>query len=221
LTSKETAVSAAVSPWGASIWSSATLPWRLAEVGAAGALAGILMVLAWFGLRPDLGMAVQHASFWIKAIYPVCVAVCGLIGATALARGRTGGGAAVAAAAAPACAMLLAAAIQALAARRLGLLVQPWSEGATCLGDILVIAAPMLTLVLVGLRDVDLERPALTGLACGLFCGGIAGAVDILHCGRTTFAFVGPWFTLALLITGALGAGAVSLLARRRPLAPE
>jgi hypothetical protein len=74
----------------------------------------------------------------------------------------------------------------------------------------------MLALTGVGLREVDLERPALTGFACGLFCGGVAATVDGLHCWQGTYTFVGPWFTLAMLVSGGIGAGLVKLLAHRR-----
>ncbi|WP_395445644.1 NrsF family protein [Caulobacter sp. UC70_42] len=201
---------------GAPIWSAATLPWRLAEAAAAGALAGVLMILVWLDLRPDLPLAATQTFFWIKAVYPAAVALCALAAATLLARARRGGFRAMAGAGALACAMLIAAAVQASGADAEALTAPDWPSAAACLGDILVIAAPMLALVAAGLRDVDLERPAPTGFACGLFCGGVAATVDGLHCWQGTYTFVGLWFTLAMLLSGAVGAGAVKLLARRR-----
>ncbi len=218
MTIEETLAPASGAGMGAPIWSAATLPWRLAEVAAAGALAGVLMILAWLSLRPDLTFAVGHAFFWIKAAYPAVVALCGLTAATLMARGQTGGVTALALAGAVACAMLVAAGAQAGRMPAADLEALLWPNGAICLGNVLVIAAPMLALAVAGLRDVDLERPAPTGFACGLFCGGVAGVVDGLHCWQTTYAFVGPWFTLALLISGGVGAGAIKLLARRRRL---
>jgi hypothetical protein len=201
---------------GAPIWSAATLPWRLAEIAAAGALAGVLMILLWLTPRPDLPIAVTDSFFWIKAAYPAAVGACALAAATWLARGCRGGVAMLAVAGALACAMLLAAAIQASTLTPAAAAILLWPGGATCLGDILVIAAPMLVLTVAGLRDVDLPRPAPTGFACGLFSGGVAATVYGLHCWQGTYAFVGPWFTLAMLASGGLGAGAIKLLARRR-----
>lgn len=201
---------------GAPIWSAATLPWRLAEVAAAGALAGVLMILGWLDLRPDLAAAVAHPFFWIKAGYPAAVAVFALVAATWIARCRTTGVLALAGAAALAVAMLIASVVQASSMTAGALATLYWPNAAVCLGNILVIAAPILALTVAGLRDVDLEQPAITGFACGLFCGGVAAAVDGLHCWQETYAFVGPWFTLAMLLSGAVGAGAVKLLARRR-----
>ena len=201
---------------GAPIWAAETLPWRLAEVAGAGALTGVLMILAWLDLRPDLSVAVFQPFFWIKAAYPAAVAVLALVSATWIARCRTSGLLALAGAAALASAMLIAAAVQASAMAPGALKALYWPNAAICVGNVLVIAAPMLALAMAGLRDIDLEQPALTGFACGLFCGGVAATVDGLHCWQETYAFVGPWFTLAMLLSGAAGAGAVKLLARRR-----
>jgi len=112
--------------------------------------------------------------------------------------------------------MLIAAAAQASNMTSAGLAAVYGLSGAICLGDILVIAAPMLALAAAGLRHVDLERPAATGFACGLFCSGVAGTLDGLHCWQETYAFVGVWFTLAMLVSGGVGAVAITLLARRR-----
>jgi hypothetical protein len=201
---------------GAHIWSVATLPWRLVEIAAAGALAGVLIILLWLNPRPDLSEAAAQAFFWIKVAYPAVVAGCALAAATWLARGRPGAGMALAVAGAFASAMLIAGGIQAWSMSGTEFNTLMWPDGAVCLGNILVLAAPMLGLAIVGLRDVDLERPAPTGFACGLFCGGVAATVDGLHCWQETYTFVGPWFTLAMLLSGGIGAGAIELLARRR-----
>jgi hypothetical protein len=221
VTIDETLVPASGVGGGAPIWSAATLPWRLAEIAAAGALAGVLMILLWLDLRPDLPVAAAHAFFWIKAAYPAGVAGGALVAATWLARAKPGGVIALALAGAGACAMLIAAAVQASSMTPTALAALYWPNGALCLGDILVIAAPMLALAVAGLRRVDLERPAATGFACGLFCGGVAGTIDGLHCWEGSYAFVGVWFTLAMLVSGGLGAAAITLLARRRLVAAE
>jgi len=197
-------------------WSAATLPWRLVEIAAAGALAGVLMILLWLNLRPDLPVAAAQPFFWIKATFPAAIAGCALVTATWFARGRPGAGMALAVAGAFASAMLIAGGVQAWSMTSAAFNALMWPDGAICMGNNLVIAAPMLALTVIGLRDVDLERPAPTGFACGLFCGGVAATVDGLHCWQGTYTFVGPWFTLAMLASGGIGAGLVKLLARRR-----
>lgn len=197
-------------------WSAATLPWRLVEIAAAGALAGVLIILLWLNLRPDLPVAAAHPFFWIKASYPAAIAGCALVTATWFARGRPGAGMALAVAGAFASAMLIAGGVQAWSMSHADFNALMWPDGMICLGNNLVIAAPMLALTIIGLREVDLERPAPTGFACGLFCGGVAATIDGLHCWQGTYTFVGPWFTLAMLVSGGIGAGLVKLLAHRR-----
>lgn len=206
---------------GAPIWSSATLPWRLAEVAAAGALAGVLMIFGWLDLRADLPVAAAQSFFWIKAGYPLAVAGFALAAATRLARRKPGGGLALAAAGAVACAMLAAGGFEAASHPGAALAALIWTRGATCLANVLLIAAPMLALVAAGLRQVELDRPALTGAASGLFCGGVAAAVDGLHCTEGTYAFVGPWFALAMLLVAAIGAMSAAALSRGKLLAAE
>lgn len=201
---------------GAVGWSAANLPWRLVETAMAGALAGVLMILVWLELRPDLDLAASGVFFWIKGTYPLAIAACTLFAATKLAREQRGAAAALGVAAMLAGLMLAAAVVQIIGLPSEMALALLWPDGAICIGNILTIAAPMLVLIGVGLRAVELERPAATGFACGLFCGGVAGAVDGLHCWQETYAFVGPWFTLAMLACGAVGAGLMALLARWR-----
>lgn len=200
----------------AHIWSAAALPRRLVEVAAAGALAGVLMILGWLDLRPDLAVAAGHPFFWIKAAYPAAVSACALVAASWLAWGRAEWAKPLAIAATLTGAMLIAGGVHAGTLSGAQLATLYWPNSLVCMGNILVIAAPMLTLTVTGLRDVELERPALTGFACGLFCGGVAATVDGLHCWQDTFAFVGVWFALAMLASGAIGAGAIKLLAGRR-----
>lgn len=196
---------------GAVGWSAANLPWRLVETAMAGALAGVLMILVWLELRPDLGLAASGVFFWIKGTYPLAIAACALVAATKLAREQRGASLAFAVAAALAGLMLVAAVVQIIGLPREMALALLWPDGAICIGNVLTLAAPMLLLVAVGLRNIELERPAATGFACGLFCGGVAGGVDGLHCWQETYAFVGPWFTLAMLCSGAVGAGVLKI----------
>ncbi|NQE63892.1 DUF1109 domain-containing protein [Caulobacter sp. RHG1] len=195
-------------------WSAANLPWRLVETAMAGALAGVLIIFFWLELRPDLPLAASGAFFWIKGGYPLAIAACALVAATRLAREQRGADVALGAAAVLGGLMLVAAAVQIIDLPTEMVLALLWPDGAICVANVLTIAAPMLLLAAVGLRRVELDRPAATGFACGLFCGGVAGAVDGLHCWQETYAFVGPWFSLAMLACGAVGAGSLAMLAR-------
>jgi hypothetical protein len=75
-----------------------------------------------------------------------------------------------------------------------------------CARNILALALPGLAATLLVLRGMAPTRPTLTGFAAGAFAGGVAATVYGLHCGESTMVFVGIWYTLGVLGTGALGA---------------
>jgi hypothetical protein len=189
------------------------LPWRLTEVAAAGALAGVLMILAWLDLRPDLSVAAaSNRSSGSRPPIPPPSPVLrpghrhldrALADKRAASPGRRGR---------PGQRHADRRGVQASGMAPGALKALYWPNGdlhGQRPGHRRADAGPGAA----GLRDVDLERPALTGFACGLFCGGVAATVDGLHCWQETYAFVGPWFTLAMLVSGGIGAGVVKLLA--------
>lgn len=200
-------------------WSPATIPQRLIEVAVAGTLVAVLMNLVWLELRPDIARAPTHALFWMKALYTGGLALTALYATVILARpfgsvripGALGG--------ALVAAVLIAAVIQAaqMDTAPLARLFVP-SGIAVGLINIVSLAAPMLVLVTLGLRRIDLERPIAMGLAAGLFCGGVAATAYGLHCPHETYVFVGLWYTAGIALCGAIGAGA---LAMARGLAPS
>jgi len=206
---------------GARAWSPATVPARLAEIGVAGALVGVLMVLLWLHPRTDLAQAPAQLLFWLKAAYTGGLALAALGLSVALVRGVSqrpvwlaGAGLVLA--------MLVAAGVQAAGLEPAALvrLLGP-ADGAVCLGIVLVVAAPMLAFATLGLKGLDLERPVALGLAAGLFSGGVAASVYGLHCQHASYVFVGLWYTAAVGLCGAAGAGAMWLIARRGPLRPD
>ena len=85
---------------------------------------------------------------------------------------------------------------------------------------IALLAAPMLLAAGVGLRGVDLERPGLTGLFIGLFCGAVAASIYGLHCGHATFLYVALWYSLGIALCGVVGAAGMKLTRRRLQTEP-
>jgi hypothetical protein len=194
-------------------WSTATLRTRLLEVAVAGALAAVLMILVWLKLRPDLGAAAATPFFWLKGLYTAALAVVLLGGADALARPGGSPWPSLTTAGAVVAVMLIASSVEfpRLSAPLLAHVFEPRGLLA-CIGAIVGLAVPMLVIACVGLRRVDLERPGLMGLFVGLFCGAVSATVYGLHCQDSTFVFVGLWYTAAITVCGAIGAGALKLL---------
>jgi hypothetical protein len=207
---------------GNAAWTTTTAPVRLAEIGAAGALAAVLMVMLWLGLRPDLGSAPSQPFFWLKAVYTGVLALAGLHAARGLMLRHGTGAPALAIAGALVATMLIAASIQAdrIEPAFLARLFRPRGI-LDCVRSILGLAAPMLVFSALGLRGLDLERPAAVGLAAGLFCGGVAATILGLHCPHATFVFVGLWYTAAIGLCGLIGSAALVLARRHGRPHPE
>lgn len=203
---------------GTPIWSAENLPWRLAEVATAGALGGVLMILAWLGLRPDLAHALQTPIFWIKVAYAAALALGAGLTACRLARGRPRGLLPLMLAASVAGGFLTFGLFQALTMSPQALWRLYWPTALTCIVAILAIATPMLLFASYGLASVDPERPRLVGFAGGLACGAVADLVFGLHCPFTTFAFIAPWHTAGALACGVTGLLLVELFGRIRRL---
>lgn len=203
-------------PAAAPGWSTATLQTRLLELAAAGALAAVLMVLLWLQPRADFWVAISQPFFWLKGLYTVALAVMALGGATASVRRGASVRPPAAMLAAVVALMAVAAAFEApgLGPAMIAHVFDPGGAFA-CIAYVAILAAPMLLVAGIGLRGVELERPAVTGLFVGLFCGAVAASVYGLHCLDSTFAFVVLWYTAAVLVCGAMGAGGLKLIAGR------
>ena len=180
---------------------------RLVGVAGAGALAALVLVLAWLHTRADLAQAMTSRMFWMKASYTALLAIAGFWALERLARPDG----------APRRALTFGAAVLTLflvAGLTQGVLSEPDQRMAMLRGDswticarnILILALPGLAATLLVLRGMAPTRPTLTGFAAGAFAGGVAATVYGLHCGESTMVFVGVWYTLGVLGTGALGA---------------
>ena len=180
---------------------------RFVGVAAAGGLAALALVLMWLGTRDDLALAMTGRMFWMKATYTALLAVAGFWALERLARPDG----------VPRRALVFGAIVLALFVGMglgQGLMVghaqrmemMRGGSWTVCARNILMLALPGLAATLLVLRGMAPTRPALTGFAAGAFAGGVAATIYGLHCGESTMVFVGTWYTLGVLGTGALGA---------------
>ena len=180
---------------------------RFMGVAVAGALAALVLVLTWLHTRADLAEAMTGRMFWMKASYTALLAISGFWALERLARPDGAPRRALTFGAAVLTLFVVAGLTQAVLAepeqRMIMLRGHSWS---VCARNILMLALPGLAATLLVLRGMAPTRPALTGFAAGAFAGGVAATVYGLHCGESTMVFVGVWYTLGVLGTGALGA---------------
>ncbi len=184
----------------------ATAAGRLVRGLAPAVLVSLAALLAFWGLRADLGAALT-ATPLAKTLGPLglgAAAIALLLGLArpdGAVRGRTLLLAALGAG-------LLAAFLFALSRGGMPGLAQALSTPSlwTCLTSIPALAALPLAAALWALHAGAPLDPARAGAAAGLAAGGFAAAVYSLHCDQDTALFVLPAYGTAVLIVTAAGA---------------
>jgi hypothetical protein len=171
-------------------------------------LSTIIAIVAmnmWLGMRPDMNSAMATMNFWTKFTYTLSVALLGGVATLALARpeGRTRWPWYV-------------------ALGLLGLLVigafnqlfrsddmMPLIVGRSslqCVPRIVVLGLPVLLGALLALRRLAPRNPTLAGFAAGIMAGGAGAWVYSFACNETGMMFLALWYTLGIVIVGAIGA---------------
>jgi hypothetical protein len=174
------------------------------------AIAGLAIAIvgAWFVLHLMLGRPMGEtfgsAMFWVKGGYTLAFGLVGLAALPVLARpdGRVRW-------------PLLAAAALLLIALSLG--TMNWMRADWAMLDLMgntamvcpwlitLTGAPVLVVLLAGLRTMAPRSPAMAGFAAGLLAGGLGAAVYSFYCGETSMMFMAVWYSLGIFIAAALG----------------
>lgn len=187
---------------------SAAAPLRalIIATGMGAALSALLM-MAVFGPRPDMALAVNGLSFWAKLAFPLALALAGLLAADRLGRpGAPVGPWPLVGALAVAVMALLAAGelVTAPAAQVRTLLLGHTLDHCTAL--IVLFALPVLTGGILAMRRMAPTRLRLAGAAVGIMAGGTSAAVYAVACDETALPFVTLWYGAGIALTGLLGA---------------
>ena len=160
-----------------------------------------------YGLRPDLVQAMFWPMFWVKVLFPLCIAAAAFVTVQRLARPGVrmrhawwGG-------------VLPVLAVWGLAAfvwfsvpieERMPLLMgQSWRICALSIG---FMALPVFAATFVALRGLAPTRPALAGAAAGALAGGVGASVYALHCMELTAPFLAVWYVSGIAVPVLLGA---------------
>ncbi len=178
---------------------------RLAPAGAIGLAASTLLALGLFGSGPA-GMYDSPAP-WIKLAYAGSLALAAAWLTARLARPvarlriplR-----AVATVFATMCVVGLAALIAAEPGERTAaVLGETWSK---CPWNVLVVSLPALAAALWAVGGLAPTRPRMAGFAAGLFAGALGALGYALSCPEVSPTFVALWYSLGILLSGAVGA---------------
>jgi hypothetical protein len=175
---------------------------------AIGGVAAFALLVAFLGLRPDMGAAVMTVPFWMKFGFTGIIGALGVAAACQLARPgvslRPGLWITAAAAFAAITGMAIFEILAAAPADRMALWVG--SSWKSCPVWILVISAPVLLAVTLSMRKFAPTRPILTGAVLGMAAGGVGATIYGLYCQETSAAFLATWYVLGMAIVGAIGA---------------
>ncbi|NUU00729.1 DUF1109 domain-containing protein [Herbaspirillum robiniae] len=179
---------------------------RMAQALAGGAVVSLALLLATFGLRPDLTAMLSVPLFWIKLAFPTALAVGALLVLRRLLRPGLKVGANWNGIALPVAAIWIAGAlvfVAAPAADRLPLLMGlTWR---TCPFNIALLSLPLCASVTWAVRAMAPTRLRLTGAVAGLLAGAVATMVYCLHCPEMGVPFWGLWYFLGMLIPAMAG----------------
>ena len=182
------------------------VPMRIGLLALVGAVAALVILVPWLGIRPDLADAVAGPSYWMKTLYTLGVGVSGFALAERLSRpgakGRIGwvlAGFFALAIAAIAVSQLVSTPPEQLVAAFMG---SSWDK---CPWRILALSLPGLAVILWVMRGFAPTRPAVAGAAAGLLAGGIAATVYGLHCEEIAAPFVALWYSLGMILSASVG----------------
>ena len=172
----------------------------------------LAIVFFGYGLRRDLLAVMDLSMFWVKLLFPLCIAISACVIVQRLARP----GAKVRRAWWGLVAPLLVVSALAVVVwfntpaqdRLPSLLGQSWR---TCALSIGLVALPVLVAVLLALKSLAPTRPLLAGAAAGALAGGLGAAAYALYCVEMTAPFVAVWYGMGVLLPTLAGA----LLGRR------
>lgn len=171
------------------------------------AIGATLLMIAVFGIRPDLAVVARTALFWEKLAFPLCIAMGALIGATRLARptGRVAIGWPIMGA--PVVLVWIAGLVivgtVAPHDRLAVVLGQSWKS---CPFNIVLLSLPGFAAIFWAIKGLAPTRLGLTGAVAGLLASSIGTVAYCFHCPEMSPAFWSVWYVLGMALPAALGA---------------
>lgn len=172
-----------------------------------GAPVSLAIFFAGYGLRDDLRLVISSPMFWVKLLFPLCIAVSAFVAVLRLARPGVEVRRAWMGLVGPVFLVWTMAALTWFAMpieeRMPSLLGQSWR---TCALSIGLLALPVFVATLLALRDLAPTRQTLAGAAAGALAGGVGAAIYALHCVEFTAPFLAVWYVIGMLVPALAGA---------------
>lgn len=180
---------------------------RLAAGVAIGVVVAVVVLSLTLGFRPDIWLAMQGPTFWMKWGYSISLSAAAIFVVSRLARPDPGRLRSL---------WLLGVPVLVLAGIGIAELARtPRDEwlamwlGKTwmvCPWLVLALSGPIFVGLLWSFRKLAPTRLRAAGAAAGLSAGAFAATVYCLHCPEVSAIFVLTWYSLGMLLTAAVGA---------------
>jgi len=165
------------------------------------------ILFAAYGVRNDIVQAMFWPMFWVKVLFPLCIAAAGFVAAERLGRPGVKPRHAWIGVALPVLGVWGLAAIAwfTLPAdqRMPSLMGHSWR---ICAASIGLMALPVFAAALVALKGMAPTRPALAGAAAGALAGGVGASIYALHCMELTAPFLAVWYVSGIAVPVLVGA---------------
>jgi hypothetical protein len=173
----------------------------------AGSIGATLLVVIFYGLRPDIDVMLVTPLFWVKVALPVAVAAGSLAVTAGLSRPGVAVGSRWAGLALPIGLVWLAGfAVWWLApsdAREALLFGHTWRS---CPFNIAFLSIPGFVAAFGAVRGLAPTRLRLTGAAAGAMASATATVAYCLHCPEMGVPFWAVWYVIGMAIPAAAGA---------------
>lgn len=183
------------------------LPRRLALALGASALAALIIMLVWLGVRSDVATALETHMFWVKLLFPLSLGWVAMVTLARLSRPGVPIGRVSYALALPVLVVWTLALLELFTTAstqwRSLVLGETWL---ICPLFVAGLAIPTFAATLWGLSSLAPTRLAWAGATAGLFAGTVGATVYALHCPEQGAAFLGLWYLLGMLIPAGAGA---------------
>lgn len=172
-----------------------------------GAALSLLVLVLFYGVRPDLGQAVQDAVFWLKlgaaAFWvPVLYILLHRIARPGMPWGQVAWVALL-----PFAVLWGAASWAYISAPPDQRADQVWGQTwQTCSASIGLISIPVWVALMRAMKLLAPTQPIWAGACAGYLAGATAILVYALHCPESSFVFVGIWYVLGAAVPAGLGA---------------
>jgi hypothetical protein len=176
----------------------------LGAVLISGVVAALAMLVL-LGMRPDMAAAPGTMIFWTKFGYTLSLALLGLAATLVLARPDGRAGWQWPTALALVGLLLVLSMIQLARADDMMPLIMGHSI-LRCLINIPLLSLPVLFAAMLALRRMAPAQPTIAGFAAGIMAGGTGAWLYSFACVEAGMMFLALWYTLGILIVGAVGA---------------